>query len=213
MACNLNPLNKSMENTNQWLAQHPCHEYLLVLEPHEALRHTILELKKKFAQSYDCPAAVYGKPHITLVSFTQYAMREPQLLHRLKTILAANPSFILELTNFGSLPTHTIYFQISTQVQLVELVKAMRPLQRLMKMDADHKPHFITEPYLTLARKLLPWQYEKGWLEYSHTPFSGRFVATEVLLLRKKQGAKKYEAIQGFGLLNEKKTVTQPGLF
>lgn len=213
MACNFNPLNTRMENPNQWLEQHPCHEYLLVLQPHEALCHTIQEVKKQFAESYDCPAAAYSKPHITLVTFKQYAMLEPQLMHRLKTILAANPSFIIELANFGSMPTHTIFFQISTKVQLVELVKAMRPLQRLMKMDAENKPHFITEPYLTLARKLLPWQYEKGWLEYSHTPFSGRFVAKDVLLLRKKQGAKKYEVIQKFGLLNEKKIVTQTGLF
>jgi hypothetical protein len=31
-----------------------------------------------------------------------------------------------------------------------------------LKLNDDNKPYFITEPHLTIARKLQPWQYEKG---------------------------------------------------
>jgi hypothetical protein len=58
-----------------------------------------------------------------------------------------------------------------------------------MKLDKDHKPHFIDDPYITIARKLLPFQYEKGWLEYSHKSFTGRFVADGMLLLKRREGS------------------------
>ena len=46
-----------------------------------------------------------------------------------------------------------------------------------MTLNKDNKPHFMNDPHLTVARKLLPWQYEKGWLDYSHRHFTGRFIA------------------------------------
>ncbi len=86
-------------------------------------------------------------------------------------------------------------------------------MQHLLKIDKDRKPHFITEPYITIARKLLPWQYEKGWLELSNTHFSGKFIANHLLLLRKRGGEKKFEMIKRFQLLNVKESITQGELF
>jgi hypothetical protein len=54
-----------------------------------------------------------------------------------------------------------------------------------MKLNDDNKPHFILEPHIPVARKLLPWQYEKGWLEYSNKHFTGRFIADGMLLLKR----------------------------
>lgn len=91
-------------------------------------------------------------------------------------------------------------------------VKAARQGQRFMKMDKDNKPYFITEPHLTIARKLLPRQYEKGWLEYQHTNFHGRFIADHALLLKRKAG-EKYKPIEKFVFQNEKEEITQGDLF
>ena len=188
-------------------------EYLLVIEPHEALRSEIIQVKKYFADTYDCPVAAMGKPNITLCRFQQYEMIEQRIMHRLQLIATAHASFIVELHDFGSFPTHSIYINVTTKTQIVELVKALRPMQHLLKIDKDRKPHFITEPFVTVARKLLPWQYEKGWLELSHTHFSGRFVADHVLLLRKREGEKRYEMIRKFTLLNVKVSSKQGELF
>ncbi len=196
------------------LADCPVSDYLLVLEPHEALRTTIMEVKQSFANKYECPAAVYSKPHITLLRFMQFNMLESRIVQRMNAIIAGNPSFVVELENFGSFPTHTIYIEVKTKTQIVELVKSLRPVQRLLKFDQEHKPHFITEPHLTIARKLLPWQYEKGWLELSNSHFSGRFMANHVLLLRREIDSKKYELVKRFELLNVKKAeVRQTSLF
>jgi len=192
---------------------HHFSEYLLVLAPHEALQQQILQLKKHFAESYDCPTAVYSKPHITLLSCLQYTMAETRWIPRLERIVAAADPFMVELSDFGSFPTHTIFIQVKTKNPIIELVKSLRPLQPMIKTDNEHKPHFIMDPHMTVARKLLPWQYEKGWLEYSHSQFTGKFMADHVLLMRKQMDAKKYEVIKRFKLLGQKQTIEQSSLF
>jgi hypothetical protein len=82
-----------------------------------------------------------------------------------------------------------------------------------MKLNDDNKPHFIMEPHVTIARRLLPWQYEKGWLEYSHKHFTGRFIADAMLLLKRPVGELKYEIAQRFEFQNLPVNTTQGELF
>ena len=173
----------------------------------------IAGLKKHLADTYDCPAAAFGKANITLARFQQYEMLEQRVINRLQLIATAYASFIVELHDFGSFPTHSIYINVTTKTQIVDLVKALRPMQHLLKIDKERKPHFITEPYITVARKLIPWQYEKGWLELSNTHFSGRFVADHLLLLRKRESETRYKLVRKFKLMNMKEHVSQGELF
>ena len=85
--------------------------------------------------------------------------------------------------------------------------------QRLMKLNDEHKPHFILEPYITLARKLKPWQYEKGWLEMSHKHFTARFIAEGMTLLKRPAGEIKYQVAQKFSFQNLPVTTKQGELF
>jgi len=195
------------------LSSYATAEYLLVIEPHEALRDKIMQVKKYFADTYDCPSAATGKPNITLARFQQYEMIEQRVVHRLQLMAAAQASFVVELHDFGSFPTHSIHINVTTQTRIVELVKSLRPIQHLLKIDKARKPHFITQPFITVARKLLPWQYEKGWLEMSHTHFSGRFVVEHLVLLRKREGEKRYEVVKKFALMNVKESIVQGELF
>lgn len=205
-----------MKTTTLPLTQLPDYataQYLLVVQPHQALCDEIAKVKKQFAENYDCPAAATAKPNITLARFTQYEMLERRILHRLELIAMAQSSFVVELHGFGSFPTHSIFVNVTTKTQFTELVRALRPIQQLMKLDKDHKPHFITDPFITIARKLLPWQYEKGWLELSNTHFSGRFVVNEMVLLRKREGDMRYEMVRKFKLMNVKEEIVQGNLF
>lgn len=164
-------------------------EYLLVLSPHEELWNKIMEVKKKFSNEYKCEQAVWGRPYVTLVNFTQYEMMEERIVNRLKTIAMGQYPFKIEFKDFGSFPSHTIYINVVTKTPVQTLVKDIRrEAQRLMKLNDDNKPHFILEPHLTIARKLQPWQYEKGWLEYSHKNFTGRFIANGMTLLKRLVG-------------------------
>ena len=71
----------------------------------------------------------------------------------------------------------------------------------------------MLEPHLTIARKLQPWQYEQGWLEFSHRQFTGRFIASDMLLLRRPLDDKKYEIIQRFEFENMPVHTKQGELF
>ena len=190
------------------------YEYLLVLSPHEELWNRIMKVKEEFSVQYKSDHAKWGKPHITLVNFVQYAMMEERIISRLQTIAMGYPPFKVELKDFGSFPSHTIYIDVTSKLPIQNLIKEIRTDgQRLMKLNDDNKPHFIMEPHLTIARKLLPWQYEKGWLEYSNKNFSGKFIADAMLLLKRPVEEKKYQIAQRFEFQNLPVTIRQGELF
>jgi 2'-5' RNA ligase len=190
------------------------YEYLLVLNPHEELRNKILQVKKEFYDTYKVSTAIGGKPHLTLVNFLQYEMMEERLLNRLKVIAMGFHPIKVELKDFGSFPSHTIYINVTSKLPVQSLVKEIRhEAQRLMKLNDENKPHFILEPHLTIARKLKPWQYEKGWLEYSNKHFTGRFIADGMVLLKRPVGELKYQVLRRFEFQNLPVTTKQGELF
>lgn len=203
-----------MKNIVNSIPGYKIYEYLLVLNPHEELRNKIMQVKQHFHETYQASTALYSKPHITLVNYVQYEMFEERIINRLHTIAMGFHPIKVELKDYGSFPSHTIYINITSKLPIQSLVKQVRTeTQRLMKLDADNKPHFILEPYLTIARKLLPWQYEKGWLEYSHKHFTGRFIADAMLLLKRPVGEMKYQIAGRFEFQNLLVTTKQGELF
>lgn len=188
-------------------------EYLLILNPHEDLRNKIMQIKKEFYEKYKAPAALYSKPHLTLANFVQFEMMEERLVNRLKTISMGYHPFKVELKDYGSFPSHTIFINVESKQQVQNLVKELRPAQRLMTLNKENKPHFINDPHLTVARKLLPWQYEQGWLDYSHRQFTGRFIADSMLLLKRRVGDKNYQIVERFEFMNLPVATKQGELF
>ena len=179
------------------------YEYLLVISPHEDLRNKIKKVKQDFYELYKASTAIWGKPHITLVNFLQYEIAEEKIVNRLKTIAMGCHPIKIELKDYSSFPSHTIYINVTSKVPIQTLVKQIRSeAQRLMKLNNDNKPHFILEPHLTIAGRLEPWQYEKGWLEYSNKNFTGRFIADGMLLLKRSMDDRRYQIVQRFEFQN-----------
>jgi 2'-5' RNA ligase len=203
-----------MQLTGITLPGYRVYEYLLVLNPHEELRDRIMQVKREFYNTYKVATAIGGKPHMTLVNFVQYGMMEERLLNRLRIVAMGSTPFKVELKDFGSFPSHTIYINIMSKMPVQGLIKDIRKdTQRLMKLNDDNKPHFIMEPHMTIARRLLPWQYEKGWLEYSNKHFTGRFIADSMTLLKRPVGEMKYQVVQRFAFENLPVTTKQGELF
>lgn len=203
-----------MQKIIQSLPGYHVNEYLLVLAPPEELWHKIMKAKEEFANNYKTDYARWTRPHIALVSFVQYELMESKLIQRLKTVAMGAPSFKLELKDYGSFPSHTIYINVLSKIPVQNLLKEIRTeAQRLMKLDDDNKPHFMSEPHLAIARKLAPWQYEKAWLEYSHRHFTGRFIADAMLLLKRRVGEKAYQIAARFEFRNLPVMTRQGALF
>ncbi|HVS96276.1 MAG TPA: 2'-5' RNA ligase family protein [Puia sp.] len=161
-------------------------EYQLILSPHDELSNKIRQIRADFQETYQATSVPGGKANLTLVRFTQLTMMEERIVQRLRTIALGFCPFKVELKDFGSLPVHSIFINVTSKLPIRGLVKEIRQIQRLMRLDKDHKPHFIDEPNLLIARQLQPWQFEKGWLEYADRAFTGRFIADAMLLLRRR---------------------------
>ena len=192
-------------------------EFLLVLNPHEELRNRIMGVKKEFHDKFKSAGAskslVSGKPQLALVKFETLEMMEERIVNRLKTIAMGYHPFKVELKDFGSYPSHSIFINVISKLPIQNLVRQIKEAQRLMKLDKEHKPHFIEEPQITIARKLVPWQYEQAWLEYSHKHFTGRFIADSMLLLKKREGQMAWQIVQRFEFMNLPVTTKQGALF
>lgn len=189
------------------------YEYLLVINPHEELRNQIQAIKKDFSEKYKAPLAFHTKPQIPLIHFSAYEMTQERILNRLRTIAMGITPFKIALSDFGSFPSHIIYINVTTRVPIQQVVRELKSAQQLMTLSKDNKPYFIEEPHLTICRKLKPWQYEQGWLEYSHRHFSGRFIADSMILLKRPSGEKGYRAIMRFEFQNLPVFTKQGSLF
>jgi 2'-5' RNA ligase len=186
---------------------------MLVLRPHEELRTRILEVKKEFSEKFSCPQALWTKPHVLLVRFTHYAMAQERILNRLRAVSMGFQPFKVELKDFGSYPAHTLFISISSREPIRALLREIKTTQRLLTPDKDNKPYFTDEPQITVAARLQPWQYEKGWLEYSHRHFTGRFMADGMLLLKRGEGEKAWQILERLSFQDLPVHVKQGELF
>jgi 2'-5' RNA ligase len=204
-----------MQLTGITLPGYRLYEYLLLVNPHEELRERIMQVKKEFYDKYNAGTAIGGKPHVTLANFVQYGMMEERLINRLRMLAMGSTPFKVELKDFGSFPSHTIYINVTSKIPIQGLVKDVRKeTQRVMKLNDDNKPHFIMGPLLTVARKLNSDQYDKAWLEYSQKDFTGRFIADAMLLLKRPAGEKvKFQVVKRFPFENMLVNTKQGELF
>jgi 2'-5' RNA ligase len=202
-----------METLIQTTPGYRLNEYMLVLSPHEDLRKRIQLLKKEFAEKFKCPQAAWGKSHLLLARFTQYEMMEERVLHRLKAIAMGFHPIKVEMKDFGSYPTHSIFINVISREPIRDLIKEIKESQRLLKPDNEHKPYFTDDPHMMIVNKLAPWQYETGWLEYSHRHFTARFIADDMLLLKRRMGDKAWQIVERLAFQNLPVAIKQGELF
>jgi 2'-5' RNA ligase len=189
-------------------------EYLVVLNPHRELSDKIAEIRKDFYKEYRMVGVPSSKANLALVKFEQLEMAESRIINKLHTIAMGYPAFKVELKDFGSFPSHTIYLNVTSKVPIQNLVKTIRgEAQRLMKFDPEKTPHFMLEPHFTIGMKLKPWQYEKAWLNYSNRHFTGKFIASEMILLKRPEGERNWREVSRFNFENLPVTTKQGELF
>ena len=181
---------------NNIMPGYKINEYLLVLNPHEELRHKIHKVQEKFALDYQNATALNIMPNIPLVKFVQYEMMESKFMQKINTLAMGFKPIKVELKDYGSFPSHTIFIHVSNGTAITNMVKEIRKDSgRLFKLNEENKPYFFNEPYIPIGRKLLQWQYEKAWNDYSHRHFTGKFIADSMLLLKRPIGEKKYRIL------------------
>jgi hypothetical protein len=202
-----------METLIQTTPGYRLNEYMLVLSPHEDLRKRIQGVKKEFAEKFKCPQALWGKPHMMLARFSQLEMLEERITNRLRSIAMGFHPIKVEMKDFGSYPTHSIFIQLISRELIKDLVREIRESQKLLKPDNDHKPYFTEDPQIMIASKLAPWQYESGWQEYMHRHFTARFIAEGMLLLKRRANEKAWQIVERLAFQNLPVAIRQGELF
>ena len=189
-------------------------EYKIILTPHEELAKRIMSIQKEFNRKFKIEYNSVFLPQLILANFKQIQVYEERIVNRLKIVGMGFHPLKIELKDYGSFPSHTIYINVTSKNGVVELVRKIREdAQRLMKLDAENKPHFMNDGHLTIGRKLKPWQYEQAWLEYKTRQFTGRFIAEGMILLRRKAGEHKFTPVESFGFENLPVETKQGQLF
>ncbi|HUR09773.1 MAG TPA: 2'-5' RNA ligase family protein [Flavitalea sp.] len=186
-------------------------EYQLVLNPPVAFREKINRVREEFREIYP-GSQVSTRPYLVLVRFTAWEMMEEKITLRLKTVGMGAAAFKLQVKDFGSFPSHSLFINVITKLPVQDLVRQIRTAQRLLK-SPDSEPHFLQEPHFSIATRLIPAYYEKAWLEYSHRHFTASFIVDSMLLLKKKTGEKRFEIVENFSFMNLPVSSTQGALF
>ena len=192
------------------IANYPYHDYLLLLKSNASVNEKVLQVKEEFSKKYKIVSRKYSNPYITLVNFSQFKMMENRLIKRLNTIAMGYHRFTVSLKDYGSFPSHTVFINIESKQQIKNLIKELATARQLMTMNKEKKAHFMDDPNLTIARSLLPWQYEQSWNEYRRKHFSAHFVAESMVLLRRPPAIRsdgnvkpgKYQKVTEFQFLN-----------
>jgi 2'-5' RNA ligase len=189
-------------------------EYKIVLHPHAELRNKIAEIRNHFNKEFKVTNPVSSKVDLVLARFKQVEMMEGRIVNKLNSIGLGYPPFKIELKDFGSFPSHTIFINVISKIPVQALIKQIRSeTQRLMKLNDDNKPYFDMEPYIIIGRKLVHWQYEQAWLAYSNKHFTGRFIADAMLLLKRQEGERAWQIVQRFEFKNLPVNTKQGELF
>lgn len=178
-----------MQATGLTIPGYRVFDYQLVLPLPEPLRDKIRQLRQEFNEAYGIEGRGQGRSGLLLVSFTQYEMMEERIGIRMRQLAMGVTPFKVDLKDFGSFPTHSVFVQVASRLPVQQLVKEIRTqAQRILKLNEEQKPHFILDPHITVAARLKPWQYESSWQEYSQKSFAGRFIADRMLLLKRPVG-------------------------
>ncbi|GAA4320903.1 2'-5' RNA ligase family protein [Flaviaesturariibacter amylovorans] len=201
-----------MESPIASLPGYRIHEYRLVVPLSEALQERIGTLRERLYERHRVKAGPEAPPALALLHFHAFEKTESRLLERLQGVAMGVAPFKVELQNFSAYPSHSIYINVPTRAPFQELVKELKKLKWLMNIQG-HEPHFISEPQLVLAQRLKPMPFIGMWMECEHSEFSGRFIADELLLLRRNAERGRWEELRRFELQQVGSVVKQGELF
>src|SRR5450755_3256012 len=139
-----------MELKGNTLPGYRIYEYMLIINPQEALQEKIKALRSDFEKEFKIEYKMGGRPNIGLVQWMQYEMMEKRTVDKLKLVGLGYPPFKIELRDYGSYPSHSIFIKMVSVLPVKNLIKEIREqAQSSMKLNKETKPHFFDESNIT----------------------------------------------------------------
>jgi 2'-5' RNA ligase len=187
-------------------SQQPCFkgsivkEYLLVANPEAGVGQLLMEEKAQFINSYRQKDDELL--HITVASFLAKEELEETLLRWMHKVISTHKSFKVALNNYSGFPNaNTIYLRVQDHLPFKQLAKELKVIDELVRANGLPKAHLITNPHLTIARRIDAAVYEKAMMSYSKKEFHAEFEVKELLLLKRTHQFDSCKQVNVFRLL------------
>jgi len=176
-------------------------EYLLVAKPDATVDAQIMEEKQFFSARFKAPIAAKTKPHITVANFLAGEAMEETIIRWMHRIISSKKSFRVTLDQYGAFRPHTIYLRVQDHQPFQQLAKELKVVDQYIRGYGCPEMHLITNPHLTIARKLEQTTYNEAVKLYSEKIFHASFEVKELVLLRRMNQFDSCKQVNVFGLL------------
>ncbi|HSC52745.1 MAG TPA: 2'-5' RNA ligase family protein [Phnomibacter sp.] len=174
------------------------YEYLLVANPDNEIGTRVMAEKQSFSQRYKESIAVKTRPHITVVNWLADECMEKNIARFIQMICNRRQSFQVVLHNFGGFPRHTLFVRVQNPGPFQGLVKELRVIDGYVRMCGFPAARLISNPHLTIARRLDKDVYAKAMVDFAQHEFHGSFVVQNLVLLKRKNQFDRCEKINVF---------------
>lgn len=178
--------------------QDSLNDYRLIIDTPPVIRKKIADIKTNFDEDYKGMVIAGGNPFIYLATFSQHELAEQSMNDALTRLAIGFMPFKLHLKDFGHIEEHEIYIRLAELEAAEYLVKEAKSLESFM-LDA----RFNEIPRITIAQRLLPWQFENSWPKYQNKHFSGTFLADKMLLIKRMQGFRSWQVLKHMAFQNQ----------
>ena len=176
-------------------------EYLLVAKPDASVDAQVMEEKQFFSTRFKAPIAAKTKPHITVANFLAGEAMEETIIRWMHRIISNKKSFRVTLDQYGAFRPHTIYLRVQDHQPFQQLAKELKVVDQYIRGYGCPEMHLITNPHVTIARRLEQTTYSEAVKVYSEKTFHASFDVKELVLLRRMNQFDSCKQVNVFGLL------------
>ncbi|HRN47645.1 MAG TPA: hypothetical protein PK110_06345 [Niabella sp.] len=175
----------------------PLNDYRLIIDTPPVIKKKIAALKTSFDEDYRGMVIAGGNPFIYLATFSQHESAEHLMNEAIDRIALGFMPFKLHLKNLRNLDEHEIYVALGETDIIEYLINELKTVQKVLI-----NPRFNDIPRITIAQRLMPWQFAKSWPKFQHKHLSGTFLADKMLLLKRMEGFRSWQIIRYLAFQN-----------
>jgi len=195
----------SKQEILNWTA-HGFYEYLLVIHPSEAACNMIVEEQQEFFKEYGIKKVTRTKPHITVANFLAREDMEGTLIRWIQRICSQQTGFEIVLNNYSGIPPHSIHVRVQDMIPFQQLARQLKPVDDFIRASSC-PPLKTGKPRVNIAARLPEHVYIKAMTDYSSKTFHARFIAEELLLLKRANPVETCKAVNVFRFLPVEKGI------
>jgi 2'-5' RNA ligase len=165
-------------------------KYFLALIPEEEMLQKANDIKEALLQKFGVKYALKSPPHITLkMPFSYNEAKEDQLVQRIGGFLKEQLPISVKITGVGTFGNRVIFLAIEKSLSLEHLQRGLKVFCKTELNLVDELSDRNFHPHLTVAFKdLKPAHFSEILQEVRSRSFSGEFIASQLVLLKRIEG-------------------------